>query len=194
MNKIIITFFLLISISHAGIAQNESENEHEEINLLITDSTWVKEIFPFPIRFAQDINYKGIEEAQFPKGWSKKESPYFWSYVFVWNIEGNKVNSVKDLETDLKTYFDGLMGTQDAIVNFTEKNSSNKDASYTGKASFFDNLRTKTPISLNVQVRKQYCQQADKSFIVFRFSPKEFEHEIWRISFLCFINMGTIQF
>ena len=180
MKKFILSIFCIICFSISLLAQPELNPAHEEINLLVTDSTWIKEIFPFPIRFAPDINYKGIEEAQFPKGWSKKDGPNFWSYVFVWNIEGDKVNSKKELEADLKTYFDGLMGSQDTKTHFTEQEHSNNSTRYVGKVSFFDNLRSKTAISLNVQVKKLYCQHENKSDIVFRFSPKEFDNEIWK--------------
>jgi len=177
MKKIVLLFIYLVGFSITLMAQNESEQK--KIALLVTDSIWTKEIFHFPIRFAPELNYKGIEEAQFPIGWSKKESPNFWSYVFVWDIEGNSVNSVKELEADLKTYFDGLMNSQNTSTHFTIKEYSNTSISYVGKVSFFDNLRTKTNISLNVRVTKQYCLENNKTIIVFRFSPQEFENEVW---------------
>ncbi|MFK5982519.1 MAG: hypothetical protein QM499_06370 [Flavobacteriaceae bacterium] len=166
-------------LSTSLLAQHDKETEKTTIDLLVTDSIWGKETFPFPIRFAKEINYKGIEEAQFPKGWSSKESPNFWSYVFVWDVEGNRVNSVKELEADLKIYFDGLMGLPNTITQFTENEPSKNKTNYVGKVSFFDNLRTKEDISLNVRVQKQYCKENNKSIIVFRFSPKDFNHEVW---------------
>ena len=168
------TFF-----STSLLAQHDKETEKATIDLLVTDSIWKKEIFTFPIRFAKEIDYKGIEEAHFPKGWSSKESPNFWSYVFVWDVEGNKVNSVKEIEADLKTYFDGLMGLPNTITQFAKNESTTNKISYVGKVSFFDNLRTKEDISLNVRVQKQNCKENNKSIIVFRFSPKGFNHEVW---------------
>ena len=179
MKIIINTFICIICFSITLEAQNELELEEDTLDLLVTDSIWGKEIFKFPIRFAQELKYKGIEEAQFPKGWSQKDSPNFWSYVFVWDIEGNCVNSEKELEADLKTYFDGLMNSQNATAQFVEKESSTNSKRYVGKVSFFDNLRTKEDITLNVRVEKQYCKQKDTSIIVFRFSPKEFNHKVW---------------
>jgi len=179
MKRIVLLLIYIVSFSITLTAQNELEPKQEKLDLLVTDSIWTKEIFHFPIRFAPALNYKGIEEAQFPVGWSKKESPNFWSYIFVWDIEGNSVISEKELEADLKTYFDGLMNSQNTLTHFTIKESSNASVNYVGKVSFFDNLRTKTDISLNVRVTKQYCQKKNKSIIVFRFSPQEFEKEVW---------------
>ncbi|PHS62852.1 MAG: hypothetical protein COB12_10130 [Flavobacterium sp.] len=179
MKFIIAILIYSIFFSASLFAQHEKEIEQTTIDLLQTDSLWIKEIFTFPIRFAKEIDYKGIEEAQFPKGWSSKESPNFWSYVFVWNVEGNRVNSVKELEADLKTYFDGLMGLPNTITQFTQKEDSTNNTYYVGKVSFFDNLRTKQNIELNVLVQKQYCEETNKSLVVFRFSPKDFNHQVW---------------
>ena len=179
MKSIIISFIYITCFSISLVAQNESKPKQDTLDLLVTDSIWGKEVFTFPIRFASGIKYEGIEEAQFPKGWSKKESPNFWSYVFVWDIEGNKVNSEKELEADLKTYFDGLMNSQNTMTQFSRIENSNTKTNYIGKVSFFDNLRTKEDISLNVRVEKQYCKRTNKSMVVFRFSPKEFNHEVW---------------
>jgi len=174
-----ILFIYITCFSISLVAQNESEPEQNTLDLLVTDSIWGKEVFIFPIRFAPGIKYEGIEEAQFPKGWSKKESPNFWSYVFVWDIEGNKVNSKKELEADLKTYFDGLMNSQNTMAQFSRIENSNSKTSYVGKVSFFDNLKTKEDIILNVRVEKKYCKKTNKSMVVFRFSPKEFNHKVW---------------
>ena len=180
--KFIISILICITFfSTSLLAQNEIISEQESIDLLITDSLWTKEIFTFPIRFAKEINYKGFEEAQFPKGWSSKKSPNFWSYVFVWSIEGDQINSVEDLEADLKTYFDGLMGLPNTITQFAKKESSTMITSYVGKVSFFDNLRTKEDIVLNAIVEKQYCKKINKSLIVFRFSPKKFNQNTWNM-------------
>jgi len=180
--RFIITILIYITFFSTSLsAQHHKETKQATEVLLVTDSIWTKEIFTFPIRFAKEINYKGFEEAQFPKGWSSKENPNFWSYVFVWNIEGDKINSIKELETDLKTYFDGLMGLPNTIVQFTKNEPSTNKTNYIGKVSFFDNLRTKEDIILNVKVEKHYCKKTNKSLIVFRFSPKEFKHNTWNL-------------
>jgi len=178
--KFIITILIYSTFSLTSLlAQHDIKMEQETIDLLITDSIWTKETFTFPIRFAKNINYKGFEEAQFPKGWSSKESSNFWSYVFVWNIEGNQINSEKELEADLKSYFDGLMGSQNTLTQCSRNENSIKNTSYIGKVNFFDNLRTKQDVVLNVKIEKQYCKKTNKSLIVFRFSPKEFSHKVW---------------
>ena len=61
-----------------GVAKNK-----EDINLLDTDDTWRKETLFFPFPFARDIKLEGEIDVRFSKGWSKQNSPLFWSYALV---------------------------------------------------------------------------------------------------------------
>lgn len=160
----------------------------DNVNLLETDTTWRKEIFNFPIHFAKEINYEGFEEAQFPEGWRKKDSPDFWSYVFAWNINLNTELTANELETNLQIYFDGLMKVINkdpelvlpkTIAQFHKKEDANNISRYTGKVEIFDAFVTNKPMTLNVSIDKYYCEQKKKSIILFRFSPKEFGNDIW---------------
>jgi hypothetical protein len=154
-------------------------------NLLIADSLWVKEVFTFPIHFAPELNYVGFEEAYFPRDWSNQNSPDYWSYVFVWNIEGNVTINEAVLEHDLQYYFDGLMTVVNNDKNFEVPKSTavflkNLDTSYKGKVRLFNAFHTKQMMTLNVLVNVFYCEVQDKSLVLFRFSPSNFDAEIWK--------------
>jgi hypothetical protein len=175
--------FILLSYSIVLLGQ-----EQENVDLLKTDTSWSKEIFHFPIQFAPEINYQGIEEARFPKGWGKVDSPEFWSYVFAWHIDLNKELTEKDLETNLQIYFDGLMSVVNkdtgivvpsTIALFLKKDEGENTASYVGKVRVYDAFRTKKTMILNVLVESYSCEQKKKSIIVFKFSPQEFESDVW---------------
>ncbi len=162
--------------------------EIEKISILITEDTWRKEVFTFPLRFAKDIKYEGFEEAHFPKGWIKEESPEFWSYAFVWNVNLIEELTAKELENNLQIYFDGLMISvnkekgktlPNTIVKISKTEDSNNISRFSGIVNIFDAFVTKKPLLLNVRVEKKDCKQTKKSFVLFRFSPKEFNHTIW---------------
>lgn len=105
MKKIIIISILLCISIHSFSQKNK------EANLIQLDSTWGKEFFKFPIRFAQNINYEGIEEARFPpKGWRDVKNLNFWSYAFAWDVNLNRKITENELASDLEKYFDGLNG------------------------------------------------------------------------------------
>lgn len=153
-------------------------------NLLLVDSLWAKEVFKFPIHFAPELNYVGFEEAYFPKDWSNQNSPDYWSYVFAWNIEGNVTINEVVLEHDLQFYFDGLMTIVNKDKDFEVPKSTavflkNHEASYKGNVQLFNAFHTKRMMTLNVLVSVFYCELQDKTLILFRFSPSNFDTEIW---------------
>ncbi len=168
---------------------NISVPKKKDLDLLETDSTWGKEIFHFPLSFAPEINFEGFEDARFPPGWGKIESNEFWSYTFAWSINLNKEPTTSELEVNLQMYFDGLMN----VVNkdkevaipktsaiFHEKEKIGNNASFVGVVHIYDAFKTKKTITLNVSVEKNFCEQKNKSIILFRFSPKEFGDDIWQ--------------
>ena len=57
MKKIITLILLLFFCLLNSFGQIKKEQ-----NIIKLDSTWGKELFPFPIRFAKNINYTGVAE------------------------------------------------------------------------------------------------------------------------------------
>ncbi len=163
--------------------------DHEDVRLIDLDSTWGKEIFPFPIRFAQNINYEGVEEARFPpEGWSDENHQNFWSYAFAWDINLNKKITATELTSDIEKYFDGLVGEgfikehqkYKASALFIEVENEETRSLFKGKVKTYDGFTTKKGITLHVLVESQYCKKEGRSVLLFRFSPKDFTHDVWK--------------
>ena len=163
---------------------------HEEVHLIDLDSTWGKEIFPFPIRFAQNINYEGVEEARFPpEGWSDANHQNFWSYAFAWDINLDKKITETELASDIETYFDGLVGVEvnkelekyKASALFIEIENNDTRSLFKGKVKTYDGFTTKKAITLYVLVESQYCKKEGRSVLLFRFSPKDFTDNVWKM-------------
>ncbi|WP_020534560.1 serine hydrolase [Lewinella cohaerens] len=167
-NILTITSLLFCSFLLRG-----QENEH--LFFLETDTSWRKEMFIFPINFARDIDYQGVEDARFPRGWEEQDSPNFWSYAYAWNLENSGDVTEADLETSLQKYFVGLMRWEETSVQLSTTNN----AVFTGVVKTMDAFFTKEPMDLNVLVEKTYCEEKNKSIILFRFSPKGFEADVW---------------
>lgn len=176
-------YFSIILLLFFNISVLAQEERHLEV--FKTDSTWIKEIIQFPIGFAQDIKYEGYEDLRFPEGWSKEESPNFWSYVWAWNIKGKEGVSERELEINIQYYFDGLLGLDFYKIDdkplrktnavFIKKNESE----FIGKVNTHDTRYTKKPITLNVIVKTYYCKEENKTIIHFKFSPKPYEDKVW---------------
>ncbi|WP_347924252.1 hypothetical protein [Pontimicrobium sp. SW4] len=178
MKKIITISLFLFSL--VGFSQ-----EKQDLAVFETDSTWIKEIIEFPIGFAQEIKYEGFEDLRFPQGWSKEDSPNFWSYVWAWSIIDTEEVTTNDLEKNIQYYFDGLLGLDFYKIDdkplrktnavFIKKNKSQ----FVGKVKTHDTRYTKKPMTLNVTVETSFCEQENKTIIHFRFSPKPFDNPVW---------------
>ncbi|GAB5552557.1 MAG: hypothetical protein Sapg2KO_21480 [Saprospiraceae bacterium] len=175
MIRYTLTILFLIAASFVLLSQ-----EQEHLYFLETDSTWRQEMFVFPIRFARDIDYKGVEDARFPEGWEDQDSPNFWSYAFAWNIEHEADISAENLEVDLQKYFNGLMGTDKSSVELSKKDEADRTTKYIGAVQTIDAFFTKEPMTLNLKVVKIYCEEQQKSVLVFRFSPQAFDSKVWQ--------------
>lgn len=170
------------------LAVNIHELEKVNTNLLKADSTWGQEIFIFPIHFAPEIQYEGVEDIRFAPGWAKKDNVDFWTYVFAWRLNIDSIPSEKELKNNLTHYFDGLMKVvnkdKDKILpkttlEFFRKKNVNQHR-LTGTINLYDAFTTKKPITLYVQIDRYYSRKAKKAYLVFKFSPKEFDQAIWK--------------
>ncbi|GER59558.1 hypothetical protein ULMA_16660 [Patiriisocius marinus] len=183
MYKIIIT----ISLTIVSIVVNAQEKTHPK--LLTNDAQWGVETFNLPTGFAQEMTLKGFEEAIFHPDWSNIEKPGFWSYVFTWSVVSDSLINEKDIEQNLILYFDGLVDIpkdtviapkrpSSALIIQTTKNNNN--SKYIGKVRLYDRFKTKQMLRLNLTVEQKLCPQQKKSILIFRFSPKSLEHDIWK--------------
>lgn len=170
--------------------------EKEDINLLITDDSWRKESFRFPIPFAKSIDFDGVADVRFTKGWEDKNSPNFWSYAFGWKIVLEEKLSDTEIENYMQLYFDGLMKVVNkdkskdipsTIALFTST-TSGETINYKGKIRIYDAFFTQKIITLNVQGHYSYCNLQNKSIYLFKLSPQELGSPVWK-----HINKTTLR-
>lgn len=175
-----------LSNKYRELSKVNREKSLELWRILDMDENWGTEIFHFPIRFAKEINYEGIEDARFSKEWSDTTRNGFWSYLFGWNINLTTVPTEDELENNLKLYYDGLMNSVNrdesidpkiTVVQLRATNPNNHR--FIGTVEVFDAFITKKPLVLNIIVDYDYCEAKKTSQILFRISPKSFDNEIW---------------
>ncbi len=174
----LISLLLLCSITTFG--------QKDEFNLIKLDSTWGQEVLRFP---ARNMDYIGVGEVRFPpKGWIEPDHTFFWSYTYAWSINLNRKITEEELEIDLVKYFNSLnkvdtVATTDkrrasAKVTKTKRNKST--TFFKGYVKTYDRFATNDLITLNVLIESRYCEKEKRTVILFKFSPKEFEHKVWR--------------
>ena len=173
----------LISLSLSAVSQEKEVAPFP----LEGPSDWRKEIISLPLSFAPELDYTGTEYVLFAKGWSNKEATDFWTYTFAWVLEDEVQFNEKQLNTDLKNYFDGLMKVVGGDKIPKEQRNSTvaklkKDKSelfFEGQVHLFDAFFLKDTITLNVRVRPTYCAESKKQIIYFRYSPVAFDAALW---------------
>ncbi|WP_047546097.1 hypothetical protein [Psychroserpens sp. Hel_I_66] len=176
------TAFLIYSI--LSFAQEE-----QPLGVLESDTTWLKEIIKFPINFAPEMNYeKGYEDLRFAKKWRDQTHEDFWGYTFAWYIEQKEIQTVENLESNIKSYYDGLMGAVNKRKDFEVpqttvlfiKNNSEEHIDFTGKLYVYDSFTSEDMITLNIRVKVFDCEDETSTIVLFQLSPKNFSHEIWQ--------------
>ena len=137
-------------------------------------NNWESEIIPFPLPFAPELDFSGVEDIRFSPGWSDSTSIDFWSYTFVWNIEMIGLMSTEKLDQIFSAYYNGLMpavlieneeieyaeSVGEASVSFEETEDG-----YQGTIEVFDSFFTKKRITLYVKVTEFFCIETERQLI-----------------------------
>ncbi|MEY2900933.1 MAG: hypothetical protein RLY89_39 [Bacteroidota bacterium] len=189
-NTVILLFFFLPLISFSQSNSNEFDpKKWEPPYSLEIPAGWEVERFPIPISFAPKILYKGVEDFRFAPGWSKQASTEYWSYAFLWYLDGKQNLTANIIETNLKEYYTGLIAVnkRDASINnfkdvrtlFKQVATQQGDVkTFNGSIYMLDYMSNK-PISLYCKVHLRSCEGQNKTFIFYQLSPKDYTDKVW---------------
>jgi hypothetical protein len=191
MKHFITLLALVMLLPCVGLSQNTEKGTGKPPYKLMVPNGWGVERFPFPIEFAPQIAYKGMEDLRFTPGWANPESEQHWSYAFLWWLEGTPPIDAGTLQKDLKAYYTGLVGRNitkrqipenkivptDALIKKI-KTAPNDLATYSGTISML-NYMAQRPITLNCLVHVKSCQELNHTAVYFEISPQKFTHPIW---------------
>lgn len=168
------TIFILFAIlAEASIAFGQAEEAYDAV--LDAPDGWGLEVLEFPLGFAREIDYQGIEEIWFAPGWKDTESEAFWAYSFVWYLEADAAMTSDKLKSQMQFYFNGIQGVSNSNAVFIELN----DGSYVGSIETFDNFTTKEEFVLNIKMKPGYCEKTGKHTYLFHIAPAPFHGQIW---------------
>ncbi len=180
MRNIIVLLLLLISNSVSLFGQNTPPT------LVNIDKSWGREIIAFPIDWAPKVALSGYEELRFAPGWDQEAHPNFWSIVIIWNVAQQKLLTVSEIATNMEDYFDGLMKPNHWAIEFPEPSiqlettsEGKTEMTFMGTLCFFDGFHTGKVITVQLQGSQQFCTDTNRSLVLFKITPQEFEHDIW---------------
>jgi hypothetical protein len=181
MKKATITLLILLAFGKSFAQQGIGYS-------LPLPEKWKSETITFPIDFAPSIPYQGIEEIRFTPGWGDSNSNDYWSYTFLWFVDGSPQVNADLLNTYLTRYFDGLYHSNNKLsddsAGFTKTNiRSTKTASgdqetYSGKILTL-NLLNKKKIEFNAIIHVQRHVDVNETAIFFEISPEPYSNAVW---------------
>lgn len=152
---------------------------------------WGSERFLIPISFAPQIPYKGVEDIRFTPGWAKVKTDEYWTYAFLWWLDGSPTMDANIIAANLKAYYTGLIETNregykvpvEKITPVQTAFKKTKTASgdlktFTGTIDMLDYMQQKA-ITLHCIVHLKLCPEENKTIVFYELSPKPFPHPNW---------------
>ncbi|WP_343563082.1 hypothetical protein [Sphingobacterium sp.] len=186
-------FFLFICVLAIDLkAQEKFDPVAWEPPYNLSLDGWRIERFPIPIDFAPQIPYKGVEDVRFTTGWSEHENGEYWSYAFLWYIEGQQRLDANTIENNLSMYFDGLVNRNiekralpKELIKKTRaqfkklsKSEGEDESTFVGTIQMVDYMGKK-PIVLYAKVHLRKCTGTDHTIIFHQFSSKDRTAPVW---------------
>jgi hypothetical protein len=185
---------LLLTLAFASeVLAQKAASKPELPFVMPTPEGWRTETIPFPIEFAPALPYKGLEELRFSPGMFKPGSEDFWTYAFVFWLEGEVPLTAARLDSDLKTYLEGLSRAveeknakfdpkaADVTARIEElKASPEGQQHFAGKVEAYDPFKTHQRQTLNVRVNVFQCKAQGRTVAFFQVSPQPTTHKVWK--------------
>jgi hypothetical protein len=201
MKNILFVIVLFIFFESSGQNPNEEFDgkKWEAPYVLDTIKGWDVERFLIPISFAPSIPYKGVEDIRFTPGWAKKTTNEYWSYAFLWYLDGTVALDAKTIENNLKAYYTGLIKVNSDSSKIADKlfpvtssirsrTAEKKDLkTFEGSVTMLDYM-SKQPITLNVVIHIRTCAGKDKTFVFHEISPMPYSDDVWKRLHQLWIN------
>jgi hypothetical protein len=157
---------------------------------LASPEGWGIERFLLPAGFAPEIKYKGVEDIRFAPGWAKKASEDYWSYLFLWYLDGDIKLTASDIGQYLRDYYTGLISVNGSAIpkekiipvetSVHSVNPLAKDQhSFQGTVTMTDYMQQQKMV-LNVTIHVLACKHSGKTYIIHQLSPQSYQHGIWK--------------
>jgi hypothetical protein len=153
---------------------------------------WNIERFSLPAEFAPQMSFRGVEELRFPPGWGDSTSAEYWSYAYLWWLNGKAVVNEVSLQTNLQTLYTGLVGrnivrrqiplNKQVPTNVSVrkiKTDTGDVQTFQGQTKMLDYM-TQKPMVLNLLIHVKDCSKENHTAVFVEVSPRQLTHPIWK--------------
>jgi hypothetical protein len=155
---------------------------------------WKTEVLPFPLHFAPDLGFKGVEELRFPPGMSKPVTETYLSYAFIWWLEGQPKLDAKRLEEVLLKYYKGLYldeskkKDQKRVDGFSvtvrDEDALSVDGLsktiYSAQVNWVDPFVTENDVRSTLRIEQWHCTEQGRTALLFLTSPRPAGSPAWQ--------------
>lgn len=192
MKRILLLLLCLWSLHSFGQEQEKFNPEKWQAPYHLPLEGWGIERFPIPIEFAPSIPYKGVEDIRFTKGWGEAGNQEYWSYSFLWYLDGAQQITAETINKNLNAYYDGLIGRNIEKRNIPaemvtktltqvkklDKPQRGDEATYAGTVSMLDYM-AKKPMIMNCVVHVIKCPDVAHTIVLHQLSPQPSTSPVW---------------
>jgi hypothetical protein len=194
MKKMILPIFCLLAITINAQQTTSTEfdgHKWEAPYHLAVPEKWGLERFLIPISFAPQIPYKGVEDIRFTPGWADVKNEEYWSYAFLWWLDGTPETTAPIIAANLKAYYTGLIevnreGFKVPVEKITPVQTTFKETqtatgdlkTFTGSITMLDYMQAK-PMTLNCIAHVRTCPAENKTVLFYELSPQPVSHAVW---------------
>ncbi len=160
--------------------------------LLPIPKGWSREVFSLPPDFAKQIRFKGVEELRFFPGWGDEKTEDYWSYAFLWWLDGNPDIDAPVLQDNLKILYSGLIERNVVqrkipreklfpveVKIHSIKTSAGDLKTFEGTVHMLDYMQ-QLPMILNLRIHIRDCADKTHAYVFLEISPKSFDHPNWQ--------------
>ena len=150
------------------------------------------------------VTIKGIEDIRYTPGWSNVKSEQYWSYGFLWYLDGAVNTNDHMIEKNLNAYYTNLFEKNISKQNISVKKiaaiktevmeiaSENGDLkTYYGTIAMVDYMDHK-PIVLNCIVHVKASHDQNNTFLFFEVSPQPLNNKIWKSLDQLWLNFDVV--
>jgi hypothetical protein len=192
MKKIILPLLCLLAVTvHSQEAKEFDGHKWEAPYHFPLPEKWGLERFLIPISFAPQIPYKGVEDIRFTPGWADVKNEEYWTYAFLWWLDGTPETTAAIIADNLKAYYTGLIQINkenykvpaDKITpvqtSFKEIQTTKGDLkTFTGTITMLDYMQAKQ-MTLHCRAHLRTCSTENKTVLFYELSPQPFTHANW---------------
>ncbi len=179
---LILSYFLL---SNSLLAQDTSAI------ILKEPQDWRLEKVTFPLDFAPEIKYNGIEELRFAPGMFDPSSDSYFTYLLAISINDKKKFKQEEITDFLFKYYRGLCGavaqakkldidlSQIEVKLKSQRKIKNIGRIYTAKIRYFDSFTNGQEINLNMEFEVIPDRKNNKMNALVLVSSQSKKAEVW---------------